>query len=113
MGGATYKLETAIENGKAVIGQNVIVKVKDWKRSLTVAINGSLLIASTVVQLIDVLTGNNALEPIVKVFVEQPEGVAHALTVITQFYTSLNLYLRIFRTTQPLSAKMIESDSTS
>ncbi len=113
MGGVTYKLETAKEIGMAVVGQNVIVKMKDWKRSLTVLFNGSLLIASIIVQVIDALTGNNALEPIVKVFTEQPEIVADVLTTITQFYSALNLYLRIFRTTQPLSAKMDESDSTS
>ena len=36
-------------------------QVKDWKKSLTVVINGSLLIASTLIKLIDVLTGNRGI----------------------------------------------------
>lgn len=102
MGGISYKLETAIEQGMAKPGQNVIVKVKGLRESLTVLVNGSLLLASTIIKLIDILTGNNALEPIIKLFIENPEGVANAITVITQFYTSLNLYLRIAKTSQPI-----------
>jgi hypothetical protein len=103
MGGISYKLENAIERGVADPGQNVIVKVKSWQQSLTVIINGSLLVASTLIQLIDIMTGNNALEPILKLFIDNPEGVSNAITGITQFYTGLNLYLRVFKTSQPIS----------
>ena len=107
MGGISYKIENAKENGSDIAGQNVIVKFKTWRQSLTVLINGSLLIASTLIQAIDVLTGQNALEPLLRVFLQEPEAVAQALTVITQFYTGLNLYLRIFRTTQPITFRSL------
>ena len=103
MGGISYKLETAIDKGVATPGKNVIVKVKSWKQSTTIILNGSLLVAATLIKLVDVLTGNNALEPIVKVFVEDSESVASTITAITQFYTALNLYLRAFKTSQPIS----------
>ena len=103
MGGISYKLQTAVNEGKATPGQNVIVKVKSWKQSVTVIINGSLLLAATLIKLIEVLTGNNALEPMVSIFVENPESVATTITAITQFYTALNLYLRVVKTSQPIS----------
>lgn len=105
MGGVAYKLENAKELGEANPGQNVIVKVKNWRQSLTVLINGSLLIVATIVKMIDILTGQNALEPLVAVFVREPEAVANALTVVTQAYTALNLYLRVFKTSQPITLR--------
>ena len=103
MSGVSYNLQTAIEKGLANPGQAVRVKIKSWTSSLTVGVNGSLLIVSSIIKLIDVLTGNNALEPVVRIFVANPEEVASAVIAITQFYTALNLYLRVFKTSQPIS----------
>ncbi len=79
-----------------------VIETKPWYQSKTLIFNGVLLVGVTGVQVIDVLTGANVIEPLVKIFVKDPEQVTHILTVITQVYTLVNLYLR-GRTKQPIS----------
>lgn len=84
--------------------QRVVVNAKNWKKSLTVVINGSLLVAASIVAVLDILFGSNVIEPIVSVFTNDPQRVSTIITTITQVYTALNLYLR-FKTTQPVTLR--------
>jgi hypothetical protein len=84
--------------------QRVVVEAKNWKQSVTVIVNGALLVAATVLQLLDLVFGANLLEPIVRVFTEDPESVTRIITVVTQFYTLANLYLRA-KTTAPITLR--------
>ena len=74
--------------------QRVVVDVKNWKQSVTVIVNGALLVAATVLQLVDIIFGANLLEPIVRVFTTDPDRVTYLVTTITQVYTLANIYLR-------------------
>lgn len=72
----------------------IIVDVVDWKKSKVVVINVVLIVAATFVQLFDLLTGANVLQPIVGLFVKDPEGATKVITVLTQVYSIIALYLR-------------------
>lgn len=84
--------------------QRVVVDAKNWKQSMTIIVNGLLLVAATVIQLADIIFGANLLEPIVKVFTTDPERVTHIVTVVTQIYTIANIYLRA-KTTAPITLR--------
>lgn len=84
--------------------QRVVVDVKNWKQSWTIIVNGILLVAATVLQLLDVIFGANLLEPLVKVFTNDPDSVVRIVTVVTQLYTLANLYLRA-KTNAPITLR--------
>lgn len=84
--------------------QRVVVEAKNWKKSATVIINGVLLVVATIISLLDILFGANVVEPIVRVFTDDPELVTRVITVITQVYTVLNIVLRA-KTTQPITLR--------
>lgn len=67
---------------------------KQWYQSKTMLFNGILLVGATFVQIVDILTGANVLEPLVKVFVKDPENATKVIAVVTQVYSLANLYLR-------------------
>lgn len=84
--------------------QRVVVDVKPWYKSITVVVNGLLLFGASLIQVVDIIFGANLLEPIVKVFVQNPEEVTRLVTVLTQVYTIANLYLRA-KTTAPITLR--------
>jgi hypothetical protein len=84
--------------------QRVVVEVKNWKQSVTIIVNGALLVAATVLQLLDLVFGANLLAPIVGVFTDDPEQATRIITFVTQAYTLLNLYLRA-KTTAPITLR--------
>lgn len=84
--------------------QRVVVNVKNWKQSATVIINGILFVAAGLISILDILFGANVIEPLVKVFTSDPEAVTRIITIITQVYTALNIYLRV-KTTQPITLR--------
>ena len=96
-------LATAQEKGMES-ADKVIVEVKDWKQSKVVVINGILLAGATFIQVFDLLTGANLLQPLVGIFVKDPEQATQVITVMTQIYSLIALYLRT-KTYAPVSFK--------
>lgn len=84
--------------------QRVVVEAKVWYKSLTVIVNSALLIAASLLQVVELIFGANLLEPIVRIFTNDPENVARTVTTITQIYSILSLYLRA-RTTEPITLR--------
>lgn len=82
----------------------VVVESKNWLKSWTVIVNGALLIGASLIQVVDLLFGANLLEPLVKIFVTEPEQATQVITVITQVYTLVNLYLRA-KTSAPITLR--------
>lgn len=84
--------------------QRVVVEAKNWKTSATVLINGALFVAASIIAVLDIVFGANIIEPIVKVFTNDPEVPTRVVTTLTQVYTALNIILR-FKTTSPLTVR--------
>lgn len=84
--------------------QRVVVEAEAWYKSKTVIINGLLLVGSTLLTIGDLIFGANLLEPLVGVFLKDPEEATKAIMVITQIYSLLGLYLRA-KTTSPITLR--------
>ena len=84
-------------------GTTVQVHSKSWYSSKMNIFNGVLFLVMTFSQVMDLLTGANILAPVVGVFVKNPTEASHAIEVLTQAYTLINLYLRTFKTNSPVS----------
>ncbi len=94
----------AVDINETPAGQQVSTRVKSWKDSKTVLINGVIFLFVAILQILDLLTGANLLEPIVGVFVKDPAGATNTAGFLTQVYTALNIFLR-FKTNAPLTLK--------
>ena len=101
---STYRARPITEDYRKTLQpeQRVVVTAKKLRDSKTILINGSIFTAMAVIQIVDILTGANVLEPILNVFTDNPETVANIVTIISQAYTGLNLYLRVI-TKQPIT----------
>jgi hypothetical protein len=84
--------------------QRVVVTAKNILKSSTLVINGALFIVATIVSLLDILFNAKVVEPIVELFTSDPDTITTVITVITQFYTTLNILLRL-KTTQPVTMR--------
>lgn len=82
--------------------KRVVVQVLPWYKSETVLINGALFVGTTLLQIGDLIFGANLLEPIVGIFTKDPENATKIITIITQVYTLLGLYLRA-TSTRPIT----------
>lgn len=82
----------------------IVVEAKSWKESKVVIINGILLVSATFIQVFDLLTGANLLQPLVGIFVKDPAQATQVITVMTQIYSLIALYLRT-KTYAPVSFK--------
>src|SRR3972149_6344183 len=103
--GTEYRARPLPETGRlqeVQIDQRVVVSAKNWKSSLTIIVNGVLLAAALLIQVLDIVFGANIIEPIVKVFTSDPEAATRVLTVVTQIYTAVNILLR-FKTVAPIT----------
>lgn len=87
----------------------VVVQVQPWYQSRTVIVNGILFLAASFVQIVDLLTGANLLEKLVSTFTSDPEKVSNTITVITQVYTVVSLWLRS-KTQSPITFASSKKD---
>lgn len=94
---------TDIERKDLTKGDQVAVTVQSPWKSTTIVLNGIILIATMVVSVLDILSGQNLLQPIVAVFFPNDPTVAtHVLTTISQIYSVLNIVLR-YKTQSPVA----------